>query len=84
MRYFPRNPLSVGVICYAYSMNKFENVKASDLRTGMVLASGFVVTHNAYRGVRTPSTKVDVEGYYPGGANKRDQWNRNTVVQVLV
>jgi len=65
-------------------MNNYENVKASDLRTGMVLASGFVVTHSAWRGVRTPSNKVEVEGRYSDGNVRRTQWNRNTVLDVQV
>ena len=60
----------------------FLSVKASDLTAGMVLVSGFVVTHSAWRGVRTPANKVEIEGRYDDGKVARRQWNRNTVVQV--
>lgn len=66
-------------------MNNIKTVKASHLMKGDVLASGFVVSNNAWRGVRTPSSKVIVEGRYPGQeVNTRREWNRNTTVQVVV
>lgn len=63
-------------------MSNYNTTKASDLRAGMVLASGFTVTHNSWRGVRTPRNKVEVEGFYPGRDNSRVQWNRNTTLFV--
>lgn len=59
-------------------------IAASDLRTGDICAgSGFTVTHDAWRGVRTPSNKVEVEGKYPSqGKPGRNQWNRNTQITV--
>ena len=44
---------------------------AGDLMGGDVFATGFVVTHNAYRGPRTPKGKVVVEGNMPGKATER-------------
>jgi hypothetical protein len=67
--------------CYDYIMNK---VAAKDLYEGAVLiGSGFVVTANAWRGVRTPKGKVYVEGYYPGQEETLHVWNASTVVSVL-
>lgn len=64
-------------------MNNNETKSARHLRTGDVLSSsGFVVTHNAWRGTRSGAGKVYVEGYYPDGTHKRFEWNGNTVVSV--
>lgn len=50
----------------------------------MVLAgSGFVVTENAYAGVRTRRGYVIVTGFYPGGAVRAREWNANTRVPIV-
>lgn len=63
---------------------KMNKVTARHLTEGMVCAgSGFTVTHNAWRGVRTPRGKVIVEGYYPNKPVKRHEWNANTTVHIV-
>lgn len=61
------------------------NTQAQHLEAGMVLAgSGFIVTHDAYKGVRTPAGKVRIEGHYPGDVPSVNEWNARTVVSVVV
>lgn len=57
---------------------------ARHLQEGDVLVgSGFIVTHNAWAGVRTPKGKVNVAGHYPGGADSVRHWGASTSVQVM-
>ena len=51
---------------------------AGDVLTG----SGFTVTANAFRGVRTPKGKVWVQGHYPGGEVATHEFNANTRMTV--
>lgn len=66
-------------------MNK-ENIVSTTARFldagDILVGSGFVVTRTAYRGVRTPSGKVRVEGHYPGSPVKAYEWNASTRVTV--
>lgn len=55
-----------------------RHLRAGDVLTG----SGFVVSHNAWAGVRCPKGHVYVEGAYPGGDHKRFTWNASTTVTV--
>lgn len=58
-------------------------ISVANIRAGMVLGSGFRVTRDPQRGLRTESGKVEVGGYYPGSAEKMYTWNRQTKVTVV-
>lgn len=62
-------------------MNKNKTVR-SLLIGDMLVGSGFIVTNNPYRAVRTPAGRMVVEGYYPRGTIKAYEWNASTTVVV--
>lgn len=54
-----------------------KKVEARYLSVGDVLATGEVVTHAPYRGLKTPSGKVDL-----GVNGFKKTWNARTIIAV--
>lgn len=57
--------------------------KVRHLQQNDILSSGARIINNPYSSVRCPKGKLNVEVEYPNGQKKIQQWNKETIVDVI-
>lgn len=57
--------------------------KVRHLQQNDILIDGTRIMNNPYSSVRCPKGKLNIEIEYPDGAKKIQQWNKETMVDVV-